>query len=168
MGQSPIRRRPGGAFLWDLAHSEDPLWEGACPRWQWVSGACISWHTAIGGKPLPHLDCISRRVQRVVWQTCITNKPINIDLRSRIFLNVTVERKCVTLRPGMRQTATSAPRKTAFQTPPQIRLNATLAVPEGFANNRPAICSISWFNIFCLCIKFRGCQWAGTAFSVLL
>ena len=41
-------------------------------------------------------------------------RPINIDFSVRTFLNVTVRRKCVTLRPNMRQSATGLPRKAVF------------------------------------------------------
>ena len=117
---------------------------------------------------LPHLVGISNQYGLCIWQPHITPNPINIGFSCRRFLNVTAVAKCVTPCPIMRQCATPVPRKPAFQTPQKIRLNARLAVPEGFANNRPAICSIYRFNVFCFCIKIRGCQCAGTAFSVLL
>jgi len=41
-------------------------------------------------------------------------RPINIDFFVRTFLNVTERRKCVTLRPNMRQSATGLHRKAAF------------------------------------------------------
>jgi hypothetical protein len=67
-----------------------------------VDQSLISWlKTAIGGKPPP------------TW-TCITPRPINIDFFVRTFLNVTERRKCVTLRPNMRQSDTGLHRKAAF------------------------------------------------------
>ncbi|CAI8860010.1 hypothetical protein EMIT0P43_20432 [Pseudomonas jessenii] len=50
----------------------------------------------------------------------------------------------------------------------KISRYTALAGLEGFANNRPAICNIDRFTIFCSCMILQGCQRAKTAFSVLL
>ncbi len=72
-----------------------------------VDQSLISWlKTAIGGQVESshrpsHMDLHNPR-------------PINIDFFVRTFLNVTERRKCVTLRPNMRQSDTGLHRKAAF------------------------------------------------------